>query len=64
MDAAGLPLATSTSTPANTYTESITDGLPTAAVSFVAPTSGLFYVQVESAGGSGSVTNYYVITKR
>lgn len=61
-DAAGNPLASSTCTPVNSYTESVTDGLPTAAVSFVAPTSGTFYVNVESASGTGDAANYYVIT--
>jgi hypothetical protein len=57
-------LASSTIAALDVTTECITDGLPTTAVSFVAPSSGTFYVQVESASGSGSATNYYVITKR
>ena len=63
-DDTGTPLASSTCLPLNSYTESITDGLPTAAVSFIAPASGRFYVNVESASGSGDPSNYYVITKR
>jgi hypothetical protein len=63
-DGTGTPLASSTCLPLNSYTESITDGLPTAAVSFVAPASGRYYVNVESASGTGDASNYYVITKR
>jgi hypothetical protein len=62
-DAAGTTLASSTIAALDVTTECITDGLPTAAVSFVAPTTGSFYVQVESASGSGDPSNYYVITK-
>lgn len=57
-------LASSTINAADVTTECITDGLPTMAVSFVAPSTGSFYVQVESASGSADPSNYYVITKR
>jgi len=63
-DEAGTTLATSTCMPVTSYTESVTDGLPTAAVSFVAPTSGRYFVNVESASGTGDSDSYYVITKR
>jgi hypothetical protein len=63
-DGAGTTLASSTINAADVTTECITDGLPTMAVSFVAPSTGTFYVQVESASGAFDPSDYYVITKR
>ena len=65
-DVNGVPLATSTSLPVNgIYTESVSDALPTAAVTFVAPpTSHVFYVEVASADGTGGPDHYYVLRKR
>src|SRR5262249_31942439 len=50
-DAGGTTLASSTIAAVDVTTECITDGLPTMAVSFIAPSTGTFYVQVESASG-------------
>jgi len=63
-DGLGTVLATCTSTPASVFTESVTDPLPTAAVSFVPTAPGPFYARVESALGAGGPTHTYVIEKR
>lgn len=65
-DTLGAVVATSTSAPANAvFTESVADGLPTAAVTFVAPpTSNTFYIEVTASDGSGTSTHYYVIERR
>jgi hypothetical protein len=65
-DSTGAVVARSTSDPAAaTFTEGIADGLPTAAVTFVAPpTSHVFYLDVTAADGSGGVNHYYVVHRR
>jgi hypothetical protein len=65
-DSLGAIVATSTSQPANgTFTESVLDGLPTAAVTFVAPVTGhVFYLEVADADGSGSAAHYYAVERR
>jgi hypothetical protein len=63
-DGQGAVLATCTSNPASVFTESVTDGLPTAAVAFVPSSPGPFYVHVESAFGTGTATHTYVVERR
>ena len=65
-DVVGAAVAVSTSTPVNgVFTESVIDGLPTAAVTFVAPpTSTTFYLEVTSADGSGAGGHTYVVERR
>jgi hypothetical protein len=65
-DSTGAVLATSTSVPpGSVYTESVADGLPTAALTFVGPpTSHTFYLEVTSADGSGGSGHYYVVERR
>ena len=63
-DAAGAVLATSTSVPAFAFTESVVDPLPTAAVSFLVPSTGTYHVRVESALGQGGPEHSYVVEKR
>ncbi|MFN0008255.1 MAG: hypothetical protein ACKVXR_10130 [Planctomycetota bacterium] len=65
-DTVGAAVATSTSTPVNsTFTESVADGLPTAAVTFVAPpTNNTFFLEVAADDGAGSGSHYYVVERR
>jgi len=65
-DVTGAAVATSTSQPAGgTYTEGILEGLPTAAVAFVAsPTADDYYIEVAAADGTGSLAHTYVLQKR
>jgi len=65
-DTVGAAVATSTSAPTNlVFTESVADGLPTAAVTFVVPpTSTSFFLEVAAADGTGSSAHYYVVERR
>jgi hypothetical protein len=65
-DGVGAAVATSTSHPlGGIFTESTGDGLPTAAVTFVAPsTSHTFYLEVTDADGSGANDHTYVVERR
>ncbi len=64
-DGTGAVLATSSPTLANgTYTESNTDPLPTASVSFVSPDAETYFLEIEDANGGFGPTHYYVIEKR
>src|SRR5262249_21626206 len=56
----------STSDPApGTFPEGTADGLPPAAVSFVAPpTSHVFYLDVTAADGSGGANHFYAVRRR
>ena len=54
----------STSAPVSVYTESVTDPLPTAAVSYVPATSGTYYLRITDAAGGGGPGFTYVIEKR
>ena len=65
-DANGEILSQTTSLPANgVYAESVSDGLPTCAVAFVAPdTTHVFYVEVAAADGTGGPDHTYVLVKR
>jgi len=64
LDAAGLVVATSTSAPMSVYTESVTDPLPTAAVSYVPNAAGTYYVRITDAAGGGGPGFTYVIEKK
>ena len=61
---AGTVIASATSNPVSVFTESVTDGLPTAELAFLPPSDGPFYVHVASAFGAGGPTHTYVIEKR
>jgi hypothetical protein len=65
-DENGAVLSQTTSLPANgIYGESISDGLPTCAVAFVAPDSThTFYIEVAAADGTGGPDHTYVLVKR
>lgn len=65
-DGNGAILSQTTSLPANgVYAESVSDGLPTCAVAFVAPdTTHTFYLEVEAADGTGGPDHTYVVVKR
>lgn len=61
-DGDGASIALSTSNPVSgIYTEGVVDGLPTAAVSFVAPASGTYFVSVVDDSGSTGDSYFYVI---
>jgi len=59
-------LARARYTPAagNTFAESVTNALATVEVSFVAATTGTFYIEVGDQGGSASASHMYVIERR
>lgn len=65
-DTVGAAVATSTSAPVNAvFTESVADGLPTTAVTFVAPpTNNTFFLEVGASDGAGSSAHYYVVERR
>ncbi|MBK7877879.1 MAG: hypothetical protein IPJ77_19535 [Planctomycetes bacterium] len=63
-DELGAVVAKSGGTLVNINAESITDGLATLAVSFVAPSTGNFTVEVTDSAAAGAPTNTYVIMKR
>lgn len=65
-DTVGAAVATSTSAPTNAiFTESVADGLPTAAVTFVAPpTNNTFFLEIGASDGAGSSAHYYVVERR
>ena len=65
-DENGNVIASSTSLPANgVYTESVADGLPTAAVAIVgSPATTTYYVEVTSADGTGGPAHTYALQRR
>jgi hypothetical protein len=66
-DPAGGVVAESSYTPPValcTTSESVTDGLPVAALTFVAPTAGTYTVEVRDELGGGSATATYVVERR
>jgi hypothetical protein len=63
VDSGGLPLALSDYS-LSISTESVVDGLPSGAVTFVPPASGTFYVDVFSSAGTSGSDYHYVIVKR
>jgi hypothetical protein len=64
LDFTGAVYATSTSAPVSVYTESVTDPLPTAAVSFVPAIAGIYYVRITDAAGGGGPRFTYVLEKK
>jgi hypothetical protein len=46
------------------YAESITNGLATVEVTFVAPADGAYVVQIESENSSFSATHFYIVERR
>ncbi len=63
LDSEGVVVATATSVPGETgvYTESVTQPLPTCALSFTAETAGAYYLRVTDAQGGSGTTHDYVI---
>jgi hypothetical protein len=61
---AATPIATTTAAAASVSGESVTQATPTLAVSFIASTTGSYYVRVGSSTGGGSPTDTYVIERR
>ena len=63
LDAEGGEVAISTSDWSTVTTEDVVNGLPCAAVSFIAATGGTYYVEVSDAFDASGPTYYYVIEK-
>ena len=67
LDAGGNPVASSSDTPPSsngTRPESVTDALASVSVSFVAPTAGMYFIEVGAADGTGSTSHTYVIERQ
>jgi hypothetical protein len=66
LDGTGTELAVSCFSPTggHCYAESITNGLATVEVTFVAPADGLYVVEIGSENSSYSATHYYIVEKR
>ncbi|MFN0009770.1 MAG: DVUA0089 family protein [Planctomycetota bacterium] len=63
LDSVGDPIATSPADWSNVSTESVTNGLPCGAVSFIDPDGGTFYVEVTDALNGSGAAYYYVIER-
>ncbi len=62
VDGTGAVLASSTSAPANSsYTESVTQPLPTCGLVWAPPASGTYYVRISDANGGSGASFYYVL---
>lgn len=63
LDSAGNPIATSPADWLAVSTESVTNGLPCGAVSFIDPDGGTFYVEVTDANNANGDNYFYVIER-
>lgn len=66
LQADGTPLATSRFTPSDdcVSTEDVVDGLPCVAVSFIAPMSETYYLEITAEDGTNSASHVYAVTRR